>query len=481
MQLQKHIESTSIPLLMKFPILLATLVAGLFLNPCQSADANPKFQLPPFKKVVLNNGMTVLLMEQHSLPMIDFCWMMKSGGSIQDPPGKEGLATITAELLRKGTTSRTSKQFSEAVDFVGGLCDAGASLEYSAGSAEFMKKDVALALDLLSDMLQHPAFSEEEAAKLIKQEVDGIADAKTLPRQVIGQYYQGFLYGPHPYARPAGGTEISLTNISRGDITVFYSNQYAPNTMILAVAGDFASDEMEASLRKSFGSWTAKQIPLTAIPEPQKTKGRHALIIDKPDSTQTFFEIGNIGLARTNADWITVEVVNTLFGGRFTSMINNELRIQSGLTYGAVSQFSKHLAPGSFLISSYTPNASTQRALDMTLDVLKRLHEKGVSEEQLKSAKAYIKGQFGPTLETSGQLVNLLCDLEFYDLNADYINTYFDRIDATTLEDTKRIIKTYFPLNDLSIVLIGQSSVIEPVAQKLAVDVKKKAITAPGY
>jgi len=466
---------------MKFTLFLATLVAGLFLNPCHASDDNPKFQLPSFKKVVFDNGMTVLLMERHSLPMIDFCWMMKSSGSIQDPPGKEGLASVTADLLRKGTATRTSTQFSEGVDFVGGACDAGTSLDYSAGSAEFMKKDVTLALDLLSDMIQHPAFSEEEVSKIIKQEVDGIADAKTLPRQIIGQYYQGFLYRAHPYARPAGGTEISLTNISRGDIATFYSNHYAPNAMILAVAGDFTSDEMEASLRKFFANWTAKKINPTAIPEPQKLKGRHALIVDKPDSTQTFFEIGNIGLPRTNADWVAVEVVNTLFGGRFTSMINNELRIQSGLTYGAVSRFSEHLAAGSFLITSYTPNASTQRALDMTLDVLKRLHEKGVSEEQLKSAKAYIKGQFGPTQETSGQLANLLCELEFYKLDANYINTYFDKVDATTLEDTKRIIKTYFPLDDLSIVLIGQSSVIEPAAQKLAVDIKKKSITDPGY
>ena len=146
---------------------------------------------------------------------------------------------------------------------------------------------------------------------------------------------------------------------------------------------------------------------------------------------------------------------------------------------------STSIVPSGLSIPMTTPSAprlwAARMSLFMTLDVLKRLHEKGVSEEQLKSAKAYIKGQFGPTQETSGQLANLLCELEFYKLDANYINTYFDKVDATTLEDTKRIIKTYFPLDDLSIVLIGQSSVIEPAAQKLAVDIKKKSITDPGY
>lgn len=188
-----------------------------------------------------------------------------------------------------------------------------------------------------------------------------------------------------------------------------------------------------------------------------------------------------MGIARTNPDWVPVQVVNTLFGGRFTSLINTALRIQSGLTYGADSFFSSRRTPGSFVISSFTPNDSTERALNMTLDALKDLHEKGISPDQLQSAKNYIKGQFGPTIETNDQLANLIAELEFYGLGPQYINTYFEKIDAMTLADAKRIVETYYPLDNLDFVLVGKASVIEPVARKLARDVKKKSITAPGF
>lgn len=468
---------------MKHLLSLLALLALLSPASSRAADAadSGRVELPPFKKVVFDNGLTVLLLERHQLPLINFHWLLKTGGSINDPAGREGVAYLTAQLLRKGTAARSADQFSEAVDFVGGACDAGASLDFATGEAEFLKKDSALALELLSDMLEHPTFPTNEITKLVQQEIDGITEAKSVPRQVMGRYFNRFLFGQHPYARPVGGDEKTLAVISPEDIVSFYSSHYAPNAMILAVVGDFAAADMESALRKSLGAWASKKVDATPLPQPAKITGRHVLMIDKPDSTQTFFELGNVGLERTNADWVGVEVVNTLFGGRFTSMINNELRIQSGLTYGAASHFSSHPLPGSFTISSYTPNATTERAIDMALDVLKRLHEKGITDAQLKSAKAYIKGQFGPTMETSDQLAGLLTDLEFYGLGSDEINRYFERIDAVTLADAKRIIETYYPLDGLSFVLIGQSAVVEPVAKKLATDIAKKSITDPGF
>jgi len=162
-------------------------------------------------------------------------------------------------------------------------------------------------------------------------------------------------------------------------------------------------------------------------------------------------------------------------------MINSELRIKSGLTYGANSRFSARQLPGAFMIASFTRNDSTGSAMDLALEVLKRLHEKGLTPEQLQSAKTYIKGQFGPTLQTNDQLALTLCELEFYGLGADFINTYFDRIDAVTLADAGRVIAAYYPANDLVFVFIGQTAVIEPVAKRLASEVQKKVITEAGF
>ncbi|HEY5915690.1 MAG TPA: pitrilysin family protein [Verrucomicrobiae bacterium] len=452
-------------------------------TPAAPAPAGPasKVQLPAYKPVKLDNGVTLLLMERHQLPLISFKWIMRSGGGICDPAGREGVALLAARLLRKGTQNRTADQIAEAVDFVGAHLDAGATQDYASGSAEFVGKDLDLAIDLLGDMLRHPVFPQDEVAKMIKQEVDGIKEGKSVPGQVIARYFQASLFGAHPYARPVGGTETSLPRIARDDIAAFYSAHYVPDQLILAVVGDFSGANLEPRLREKLASWTSKSVSLPELVAPAPVSGRRALLVEKPDATQTFFQLGNIGLARTNPDWVPLQVVNTLFGGRFTSMINTELRIQSGLTYGARSSFSSSKVPGSFSISSYTRNDTTARALDLTLEVLNRLHTKGITQDQLQSAKAYIKGQFGPTLETNDQLASTICDLEFYGLSPDYINNYFERIDAVTLTDATRLIEKYYPSNDFALVLIGQAAVIEPAAKKLASEIRKKSITEPGF
>ncbi|MBZ5534522.1 MAG: insulinase family protein [Acidobacteriia bacterium] len=446
-----------------------------------AAENAGKVQLPQYQTIRFDNGMTLLLLERHQLPLVSFRWVLKSGGSIGDPEGREGLASLTAQLLRKGTATRTADQISGSLDFVGANFHSGAAQEYAWGSAEFLKKDLNLAVDLLSDMLLHPTFPPGEVDKLIKQEIDSIKEDKAVPQRVIQYYFDGFLFGAQRYGRPLGGTETSLSKITRDEIASSYEAQFVPNELILAVAGDFSTSEVEAGLREKFNSWKAKKVATPVVNEASKAQGKHVLVVDKPDSTQTFFRLGNVGLARTNPDWIPVQVVNTLFGGRFTSLINTALRIESGLTYGANSFFSSRRMPGSFVISSFTPNDSTERALNMTLDALKDLHEKGISQDQLQSARNYIKGQFGPTIETNDQLANLIGDLEFYGLGPQYINTYFEKIDAVTLADAKRIIETYYPLNHLDFVLIGKGSVIDPVARKLASDVKHKFITDPGF
>jgi len=203
--------------------------------------------------------------------------------------------------------------------------------------------------------------------------------------------------------------------------------------------------------------------------------------VDKPDATQTYFAVGNVGIARTNPDRVYLQVVNTLFGGRFTSMINTELRIKSGLTYGAGSRFDQRKAAGPFFISTYTRTATTEKAMDMTLDVMKRLQEKGITQEQLDSVKNYIKGQFPPTIETNGQLASQVAELQFYGLDEREINNLYAKIDAMTLADAQRVIHQYFPLDNLVFVVIGKAGDIGTIVDKYAPKVDTRSITEPGF
>jgi zinc protease len=437
-------------------------------------------KLPPFKRAKLKNGMTVLLLEQHDLPLVSFSFIVKAG-STADPAGKEGVASLTASLLRKGTKQRSADQIAADLDFIGAQFGANAGLDFTSGRAEFVKKDLMKGMELFSDCLLNSAFPPAEVEKLLKQNIDGLKSAKDQAQGVIGEYFNAYLYGSHPYARPDSGDEKSLAALTRDDIAKFYASYYTPSNTIMAVAGDFNTAEMEKLLGDKFGGWPAKQTPAVNLPDPQPFTGKKLLLVDKPDSTQTYYQIGNVGIARTNADRVYLNVINTLFGGRFTSMLNDALRISSGLTYGASARFEQRKARGPFLISTYTRNATTEKAIDLTLEILNKLHTQGVTEKDLQSAKNYIKGQFPPTIETSDQLANLIATLEFYGLDERDINDYYKQIDAMTLADAQRVIKQYYPLDNLVFVLIGKASEIEGVAKKYAPKLDTKNISQPGF
>lgn len=437
-------------------------------------------RLPPFKKTRLPNGVTLLLMEQHEVPIVSFTVALRCG-STSDPAGKEGLAGITNDLLRKGTRTRTAEQISAELDFVGGTLNTVESADFLHIYAEFLKKDAAAGLALLADLLRDATFPQAEIDKLLKQRVDQIRSSKDQAQGVIGTYYNAFLYGKHPYGRPPQGDERSLAAITRDDVVRFYEQNYVAENLVIAVVGDFSTPEMEKLLSGHFEALLRMGTPAARMPQPTERKGRHLLLVDKPDSTQSFFRIGNLGIARTNPDRVALEVVNTLFGGRFTSLLNSELRIKSGLTYGANAYFDRRWDRGPFAIASYTRNATTGKAMDMALDILKELHEKGPTEAQLLSARTYVKGQFPPRIETTDQLASLLADLELFGLDESEVNDFRRRVDAVTVADARRVIRQYYPLENLVFVVIGKAAEIAPVVKKYAPDMQTRPISEPGF
>ena len=458
---------------------MVVLVAAAMLM-AGAAARGQNVKLPPHEKVVLPNGLTVLLLEKHSVPMVNITGIVKTG-SMADPVGMEGLASTTAGLLRKGTKGRTAQQFSEVIDFIGGSFGADAGADYSSFSAEFLSKDTDKGLDLVADALLHPTFPQAEVDKLLAQSVDGVKAEKDSARDVIFDYYQAYLYGGKGYGRPTGGDEVSLKKIQRPEIVKFYETYYTPGNTILAVAGDFKTEEMKKKLEAVFGGWSGKAAPAVKTEAAGAVKGKRLLLVDKSDATQTYFAIGNVGISATDPDRTAVQVVNSVFGSRFTSMLNEALRVESGLTYGATSFFSREKEPGPFAMFSFTRNETTEKAIDMALEVLKKLHTDGVSAEQLSSAKSYMKGQFPPSIETSGQLARVIARHEFYGLGDDEVNERDKRIDAVTRETAKRVIAKDFPLDNLVFVLIGKAADIAPSVKKFAEKQDAKEIAAPGF
>lgn len=460
----------------KILILLCLLVPGASMVLAQQA-----LKLPEYQKTKLPNGLTIILMKQTEVPIVSFSVGIRAG-SINDPAGKEGLSSVTADLIRKGTKTRTAEQLSSELDFVGGTLNFNGGPDFVRGQAEFLKKDLTLGLDLLADVLINPTFQPAEVEKLLKQRIDGIKQAKDRVPAVIGNYFNSYLFGTHPYARATDGDEKSLAAIKRADVIGYYGKNFSPQSTTIAVVGDFDPAVMLDALKTKFEKWrvTADCCPPNP-PPPVQFKGKKLLLVDKPDSTQTFFLIGNVGIDRRHADRVGIEVINTVFGGRFTSMLNEALRVNSGLSYGASARFNQRQVAGPFFITTYTQNKTTVQAIDLALEVLKKLHTEGLSEEQLKSAKAYIKGLFPPRVETTNQLADLLVDYDFYGLDEKELNEYFAKIDALTVADTKRLIAQYFPMENLVFVLVGKADEIRDQVKKYAPQLDEKKISNPGF
>jgi len=424
------------------------------------------YKLPAYQKFTLKNGLTVYLMEQHEVPMINVSVILPAGAIYDNE--KSGLASLTATALKHGTKNYPKSKLDEELDFMAATVNTYASKESAGMSAQFAAKDKDKVLSIIHELLTAPVFDSVEFNKEKKIVLVRLDQAKESPRAVIGSYFDKFMYGEHPYGNIIGGTVSAVSALSVSDIRAFYQENYIPNGSAIAIAGDFSSKEMKATVSKLFSDWKqGKQSNAAIASKPiAPPSANRVLLVNKDDAKETTFFIGAPGISRNNPDYVSIDVVNTLFGGRFTSMLNDELRVNTGLTYGASSRFSPLKNGGTFMISTFTATKTTEPAIDKALEVLKKLHSEGVDEKSLTSAKNYVKGQFPPRYETSGQLAGLMTQMFWYNFNESYINNFQKNVDGLTVEKAKDIIARYFPKDKLQFVMVGKSADIKKMIEK---------------
>jgi predicted Zn-dependent peptidase len=323
-------------------------------------------------------------------------------------------------------------------------------------------------LELVADALQRPRLDGTEFDKTRTLAVQSIVAAKDSdPRALVGSYGDAWLFRDHPYGRPVGGSESSLAAVSLDDVKRYYAHQVGGDRMLIVVVGDFDSAAMLKKLEQAFGSWRKAAAATPAVAAPMPVSGRPVLLVDKPGATQTYFWLGNVGASRTDPARTQQSVVNTVFGGRFTSMLNTELRINSGLTYGASATFDRGSQPGAFSIASYTETSTTTQAIDLALATLARLHKDGLDAGQLKSSQSYMLGQFPPTIETNGQIAARLADMLFYGLGPEDVNEYASRVASVDAAAVRSTIDQSFPQPaNLALVLIGDAAKIREQVKK---------------
>ncbi len=416
-------------------------------TPGHAADISPTRLTGP-------NGMTVLVLEQHFLPIVEIHALIKAG-SAQDPPEKAGLANLVAGLLDEGTTTRSSRQLAEQIDFVGGSLGVQAGEDFTTASARILKKDIDLGFTLLADILQRPSFPKQEFERVRSQILGEITSGNDDPGHVAMKAFNQLVFQNHPYRWPVNGTEDTLGKITLADVQTFYAKEYLPNQVILTIVGDVTVEQATTLVQTHFGSWKKGMVPPRTVKKPAVIDKKIVQLIEK-DLTQSTIMIGHGGISRINPDFYAVTVMNHVLGaGGFSSRLMDSIRDKQGLAYGITSHYDARSMPGSFWINLQTRTETTNQAINGVLAEMKAIREAPVSDQELADAKAFLMGSFPLRLDSTAKLAQVLAQVEFFGLGFDYFSQYPKWIERVTKEDVQRVAKQYLDPQHYALVVVG--------------------------
>jgi zinc protease len=407
----------------------------------------------------LPNDLVWLFSPQTELPLVTLELLIKAG-TLADPPGKEGLANLTASLLLNGTKSRTSARIAAELDFMGARLSAAGGDDFATVSLTVLKKDLGPALELLKDILMNPTFPAMEVLRKVNQFKAALISAEDEPKVVASRAFLKNLYGPFPYNHAVMGTPQGLTAITRQNLLEFHRNYYRPNNTILSVVGDLTPEEAQQWVTKIFGAWAAAPLPATKLPAIPPLNRRQEVMIDK-DITQANIILGNLGIARKNPDFYAFQVMNYLLGGGgFVSRLMDDIRVNRGLAYSVYSSFDPGLEPGPFIVVLETKNASASEAITQVVAQLRLIMTQPVTPEELKEAKSYLTGSFPRKMDSISKRAWLLGYVEVYGLGLDYPWRYPELIQHLTPADIQKVAEKYLQPENYLLVVVGKKSAL---------------------
>ena len=406
------------------------------------------------KRIVLDNGMILLLSEKHAIPMVTVNMAIRAG-SMAEPGDKPGLASITASLLTQGTIKRAANQISGEIDFVGGSLSVSGGDDFASASLRVLKKDLRMGFDLLSDVLLNPVFDQKELDRTVKETLAEIQRQKDEPGSIAGEAFAKTVFGDHPYGRTNDEVAVYLPKLKRQEIIDFHSTWYSPSNTVIAVVGDVGEDEIKLLLNEYFKSWKKKEQPLRSIARPPVREKTIVRKIDK-NITQANIAMGHIGISREDPHYYAVLIMNYILGGGgFSARLMDNIRDNKGLAYSVYSGFSARKEPGAFSVSIQTKNESANEVIDETLKEIRRMQSELVSEKELADAKAYLTGSFPLKMDTYAKIAGMLTSVEIHALGLDYPQKYPGLINAVTREDIQRAAKKYLHPDKMAIVVVA--------------------------
>jgi zinc protease len=430
-------------------------------RPLQAREVN----FPPYEVRTLPNGMQVIIVLHHEQPAVSMRLLVRAG-SVQDLPGKAGVANLAASLLDQGTTTKSAGQIADQIDFIGGALGSGSGSDLSFVNVIVMKDSFDVGMDLLADVARNPAFAPQEIERQKQQVISNLRVSQGDPDYIASVLFDRLVYGFHPYGLPNSGTPETLAAITRDDLQAYHRRNFVPNNMIVAIVGDITSKEAFAAAERVFGGWPRGEIePLKSVEPPQPT--RRIVIVDKPDAVQTEIRVGQLAIPRKHPDYLAWDLAVKILGGEGANRLHRVLRSERGLTYGAAADTEARKQAGDFVAETDTRTETTGEALRLMVDEISKLQRERVFERELSDAQAYLAGSFPLTIETPNEIATQVLNVVFYDLPVEEIGTFGERVQRVTPDDILRVARFYVRPDRLSIVLVGNAAEFVPQLKRV--------------
>lgn len=415
---------------------------------------------PEIKKQRFENGLTLLHVERHELPLVSINLLIRAG-SRHEPSDKAGLASLAADMLLEGTKTMKAEELSEIIEFYGASISASADYDYTIISLSVLKKDLQELFKVFKEIIFSPVFPDEELKKKKSILTTSLIKKEQEPSYIAMKTLRRELFRDHPYSRPVEGYPDTIKTIKSKDLIDFYKNFYRPDGSILVIAGDISEKEIEG-LIEDFKRWKgpateAKQLRQKEVAG-QKWSG--PVIINR-DLTQANILYGLPGISRRDPDYYAASVLNYILGGGgFSSRLVQRIRDDMGLAYDVSSYFTVNEEPGLFAIELQTKNTSAMAAIEVIKEELERITKEPVSDQELEDAKAYLTGSLPRRIDTTKKIADFLTVAEFYGLGDDYLKRYPEYIRAVTKDDIIRVAKRLLSTEGL-FVIVGKEEEIK--------------------
>ncbi len=418
-------------------------------------------RIPRAQRSVLPNGVTLYVIEQHEVPLVDAVLSVRGGGRAdQDRPG---LASFTADMLDEGADTLDAFGIAAQAAYLGAELETRADWDRTLVSLKVPKHSLAAALDLMATVSLEPSFHSADVARERELRLAEILQERDQPEAVASHAFSAVVFPiGHPYHEPLGGDSAATAALDSAGVRAFYAETFRPDRASIIVSGDITLAEATAAITRAFGGWRAAAgtTPApTAAPAPA-TRATTVYLVDKPNAAQSVIAIGNPGVDRRSPDYYALQVMNTLLGGSFSSRLNQNLRETKGYAYGAGSSFQYRPLPGPFIASAAVRTDVTDSSLIEFFKEFKRLRDSAVTPVELTRAKSYIALGLPGEFETAGDLASQLSRLLVFGLPLEYYRTYVPRIMAVTAADVQRVARKYIRPDRVSVVVVGDAAKI---------------------